>query len=119
MAILAERQPDQSFTYAFELEPLDAGPNGWMAFITGAFHPSPGIRRGVGNFTMDTTALRAGNFAFDTDTARTQSIAVKLSTKEFPKSVTVDSSITPTTPTWAPPIRFTTSTACRPMGKGR
>jgi hypothetical protein len=85
-----KRQPDQSFTYAFELEPLDGGPNGWMAFITGAFQPSPGIRRGVGNFTLDTTALRAGNFPFDIDTARTQSIAVSYSTKEFPRSVMVD-----------------------------
>ena len=85
-----QREADGSFSYAFELEPIDGGPDGWMAFISGAFQPSPGVRRGVGNFTLETTALRAAAFPFDPDTAKTQSVTVHYSTLAFPTSVVVD-----------------------------
>jgi hypothetical protein len=85
-----ERQPDQSFLYWFELEPVGAGDAGWITLLSGDFQPSPGIRRGVGSFTVDTTALRAASFPFDTDFVKMQTLAVSYSTKDFPISVVLD-----------------------------
>jgi hypothetical protein len=85
-----QRQADQSFMYWFELEPVSAGPDGWISLLTGTFQPSPGIRRGIGTFTMNTDALRAAAFPFDAGLAKMQSLTVSYSTKDFPISVVLD-----------------------------
>jgi hypothetical protein len=82
------RLPDESFTYEFDLEPVGAG-DAWLPFITGNFVPAPGVRRGVGSFTIDTTALRNAAFPFDVPTGRIDTLTVSYQTKDFPISVTM------------------------------
>ena len=43
-----------SFSYAFELQPIGAAPDSWIPFLNGCFEPSPGVRRGVGAFHLQT-----------------------------------------------------------------
>jgi hypothetical protein len=85
-----DREADQSFSYAFELEPVGAGEAAWIALLTGNFQPSPGIRRGVGSFTLNTEALRAASFPFDADLVKTRTLTVQYSTKDFPITVVLD-----------------------------
>lgn len=93
-----ERQADQTFAYWFELEPVGAAADAWLALLSGSFQPSPGIRRGVGSFTLDTAALRAASFPFDADLGKIQSLMVEYSTKDFPVSVLLDLSTYPMYP---------------------
>ena len=95
------REPNQSFSYAFELEPVGAGRDAWIPFITGSFDPAPGIRRGVGTFTLSTTALRAASFPFEPDLAKLESVSVAYSTKDFPISVVLDLTSYPDYPSLA------------------
>jgi hypothetical protein len=83
------RLSDGSFDYEFDLEPVGAA-DAWLTFITGSFAPSPGVRRGVGSFTLDTTPLRNAGFPFDVPTGRIDTLTVSYSTKDFPTSETMD-----------------------------
>jgi hypothetical protein len=84
------RQPDLSFTWSFEIEPVGGGEADWVPLVSGAFQPSPGVRRGIGSFTLDTTALRAESFPFDAGLADVKTIIISYSTQAFPISVTAE-----------------------------
>jgi hypothetical protein len=92
------READASFSYRFELEPVGAA-DAWLPFITGNFAPSPGIHRGVGTFTLDTTPLRNAGFPFDVPTGKIDTLTVSYQTKDFPISVVMDLISYPNYPT--------------------
>jgi hypothetical protein len=84
------RNPDGTFGYEFDLEPTGTNGTAWLALVTGSFAPSPGVRRGSGSFTLDTSALRAAGFPYDTGLGKVDTLAVTYQTKDFPISVVMD-----------------------------
>ena len=84
------RLPDLTFDYVFELQPVGAVPDVWIPFVTGRFEPSPGVRRGVGDFHVVTDPLRAAGYPFDVEGQKLRTVDVSYSTKDYPISVIVD-----------------------------
>jgi hypothetical protein len=81
------RDDDTRFDYRMELQPNGAGDDAWIAFITGYFDASVGVRRGNGQFLVDFTTLRAAGYPFANDDSNLAFVQVAYSTAAFPTSV--------------------------------
>lgn len=78
------------FTYALEFQRVGDPPTAWHGLFSGWFEGSSGARRGVGEFIVQTTELRAAGYPFENGGERIDTITVNYSTREFPISVEVD-----------------------------
>lgn len=54
-----------SFAYRFELRPDAAPDDAWLPLLTGTAQPAGSLRRGLGDFQITTTDLRAAGFPID------------------------------------------------------
>lgn len=76
----------ERFVYFFELQRLTDAPGDWAALVVGSFEAATGVRRGVGQFSIQTGALRQRSFPFGPDVGF-ETITVSYDTVGFPVRV--------------------------------
>lgn len=85
------------FDYNFDEQPVGAGDT-WYTVLSGWFISTGGVRRGMGDFTIQTDAARLAGFQFDLgDDGKSmlQSLHIAYSTADYPISVVMNVSLYP------------------------
>ena len=82
--MLMERK-DATFTYWLEFQPASDPSSEWLWLIRGSYAATGGVRRGQGQITVDTSALRAAGV--DPDLGFLDHLTVDYTTSEFPIDV--------------------------------